>query len=501
MIQRALATLLCLMGAAAIALGIASATAWRADDVLVADAQAAPGTTMLVTDPGVLDLAADSVTVTARADGGVVVALGRAEDVDAWVGGDAHTRVTGLAKWHVLATADVEAEPEPEPTDEPTASPTPGDGETAAPDPATTPTPAATETPAAPADGEAAEGAEGADAEGTGSDEPAETAAPDPSGSDLWIAEVSGTGEAEFEWTAQDGRWSVLVAALGDDPEPPAVSLAWPQVVTTPWLWPGVIVGSLLVLGGLAWWTLMLLAGRRAKRRGAATPAVAVAAPVPVGASVAGTAVAEAPLTRRQLRELEEQQRSRGARASRAGLTERFPVLVPGPRRDEGAGPDRTGPQDAEPPTRASAQDEPTGDRPTGRRALRAAAATPVAPAAAAAPAAAVPSSTPAAAVPERPEKRDRRLGLRSRRRSEDAVQAAPAPAAPVEEPAVEPVVPAATQWTPAASADAWRRAWGLPPAGDQPAQPEQPGPTTAPAPTPPDQPGEPPLRRRRDHR
>lgn len=488
MIQRALATLLCLMGAAAIALGIASATAWRADDVLVADAQAAPGTTMLVTDPGVLDLAADSVTVTARADGGVVIALGRAEDVDAWVGGDAHTRVTGLAKWHVLATADVEAEPEPEPTDEPAASPTPADGETAAPDPAATPTPDATETPAAPADGEAAEGA---DAEGTGSDEPAETAAPDPSGSDLWIAEVSGTGEAEFEWTAQDGRWSVLVAALGDDPEPPAVSLAWPQVVTTPWLWPGVIVGSLLVLGGLAWWTLMLLAGRRAKRRGAATPAVAVAAPVPVGASAAVAAVAEAPMTRRQLRELEEQQRSRGARASRAGLTERFPVLVPGPRRDEGAGPDRTGPQDAEPPARASARDEPTGDRPTGRRALRAAAATPVAPAAAAAP----------AAAPEQPEKRDRRFGLRSRHRSDDAGQATPAPAVPVEEPVVEPVVPAATQWTPAASADAWRRAWGLPAAGDQTAPSAQPDPTAAPAPTPPDQPGEPPLRRRRDHR
>lgn len=498
MIQRALATLLCLMGAAAIALGIASATAWRADDVLVADAQAAPGTTMLVTDPGVLDLAADSVTVTARADGGVVIAFGRAEDVDAWVGGDAHTRVTGLEKWHVLATADVEAEPEP--TDEPTAAPTPAEGETAAPDPATTPTPAATETPAAPADGEAAEGTEGADAEGTPSEEPAETAAPDPSGSDLWITEVSGTGEAEFEWTAEDGRWSVLVAALGDDPEPPSVSLAWPQVVTTPWLWPGVIVGSLLVIGGLAWWTLMLLAGRRAKRRGTAIPAVAVAAPEPVGTSAEGAPVAEAPLTRRQLRELEEQQRSRGARASRAGLTERFPVLVPGPRRDEGPTPERTTPRQAGAPTGTSAQDQPTGDRPTGRRALREAAATmpvaqtPTTPTAAA--------QAPAAAAPEQPEKRDRRFGLRSRRRSDDAGPAAPAPATPVEAPAVGPVVPAATQWTPAASADAWRRAWGLPPAGEQTPQPEQPGQAGAAVPpTPPDQPGEPPLRRRRDNR
>lgn len=514
MIQRALATLLCLVGAAAIALGIASATAWRADDVLVADAQAAPGTTMLVTDPGVLDLAADSVTVTARADGGVVIVLGRAADVDAWVGGDAHTRVTGLAEWHVLATADVEAEPEPEPTDEPTASPTPAEGETAAPDPGITPTPAATETPAAPADGAAAEGAEGADAEGTGSGEPAETAAPDPSGSDLWIEEVSGTGEAELEWTAQDGRWSVLVAAVGDDPEPPAVSLAWPQVVTTPWLWPGVVVGSLLVLGGLAWWTLMLLAGRRAKRRAAVRPAVAVAAPVPVGASASGTVAAEAPLTRRQLRELEEQ-RSRGARTSRTGLTERFPVLVPGPRRDTGPAPDETAQRETEPSSRASAQAEATGDRPAGRRALRAAAANaPVTPATGPAPAAPVPSPTPGGPVPvsspaaqapaaaEQPEKRDRRFGFRARRRSDEAAPAAPAPAAPVETPTVQPVVPAATQWTPAASADAWRRAWGLPATGEQNPAPEEPGQAGAAAPpTPPDQSGEPPLRRRRDNR
>ena len=105
MLHRVLASLLCVLGAAALALGIASATAWRADDVLVADAVAADGTTMIVTEPGVLDLAADQVTVTATVPrGDVVVALGRSGDVDAWVGTDAHTRVTGLSAWHHLAT-------------------------------------------------------------------------------------------------------------------------------------------------------------------------------------------------------------------------------------------------------------------------------------------------------------------------------------------------------------------------------------------------------------
>lgn len=502
MIQRALATLLCLMGAAAIALGIASATAWRADDVLVADAQAAPGTTMVVTDPGVLDLAADSVTVTANSDAEVVIALGRAEDVDAWVGGDAHTRVTGLAKWHVLATDDVEAEPEPEPTAEPTAEPTPADGATAAPDAAATPAP--TETPADPADGAPAEGTdpEATDDDTATSDEPVETTAPDPSGSDLWVGEVSGRGEAELEWTAQDGRWSVLVASVGDDAGPPAVSLAWPQVVTTPWLWPGVIVGSLLVLGGLAWWTLLLLAGRRGTRRATAAPVVPVAVPEPVGAT-AGSAGSPAPLTRRQLRELEEQQRTRGARASRSGVAEHFPVLIPGPQRDVGPGA-----KQPEPPVAGAAPHDVAG-QPAGRRSRREAAHS-----------AAVPPSTTSADTSAPQEARDRRFGFRARRRADEAHTPMPAQAAPVAPPAVEPAVPAATQWTPVASADAWRRAWGLPASGDQsaqpgppaqagqavpPGQPAQPGRPlqTGPVapPTTPDQPGEPPLRRRRDNR
>src|SRR5665648_409418 len=108
LLHRALASLLCALGAAALGLGIASATVWRPSDTLVAQAQGAPGTSLLVTDPGVLDLAADEVTVRASATSGtVVIALGRSADVDAWVGDDAYTRVTGLAGWHVLATEKV----------------------------------------------------------------------------------------------------------------------------------------------------------------------------------------------------------------------------------------------------------------------------------------------------------------------------------------------------------------------------------------------------------
>ena len=117
---------------------------WRPSDTLVAQAQGAPGTSLLVTDPGVLDLAADEVTVRASATSGtVVIALGRSADVDAWVGDDAYTRVTGLAGWHVLATEKVAAsaseagDPAADAAGDPAADPAAEDpAADAAPDPA-----------------------------------------------------------------------------------------------------------------------------------------------------------------------------------------------------------------------------------------------------------------------------------------------------------------------------------------------------------------------------
>lgn len=466
--QRALATLLCLIGAAGIALGIASATAWRADDVLVASAQAAPGTTLVVTDPGVLDLAAESVTVRATADSRVVIALGRTQDVEAWVGGDAHTRVTGLARWHELAVTNVAAQVPEEPEGEATEGA--AEGEAAAP---TDGADAAT--------GDQASGDE-ATAEGTG--EPEAAPPPDPSGSDLWVAQVSADDEVEFEWIARDGRWSVLIAAVGEDAGPPTVSLAWPQVVTTPYLWPGVLGGGVLLLAGLAWWARMLVKARRARREvdhAEAEPEPAGApqqAGVPVGASrqpgvapsttpapsapAATTAAGPAvPMTRRQLRELEEQRRARGGR-----------------------GRGRRAERPAEPEQPAA------GPR------------TPTAPAAHTATRASVPATAPAA--PAAP-------GAPSAGRSAPAWPAASAPPSwPATQPGrsaqpgqpAQPAAPAgpAGQWTPTASADAWRRAWGLPPAEEP--RPHRDAPEAPPL-QPDDQPAQPgwPPVRRRDQR
>lgn len=526
MLHRALATLLCLLGAAAIGLGIASATLWRASDTLLATAQAAPGTTLLVTDPGVLDLAADEVTVqaSAGADQTVVLAVGRTGDVEAWVGSDPVTRVTGLSDLVTLSTAEGLAEPAPAPSD---AEETPAAEETAP----------AEEAPAEEAPAEEAPAEEAA-------------AAPDPTGSDLWVLETSGTGEATLEWPDQDGRWSLLVATTGEDAGPPTVSLAWPQEVTTPWLVPGVAVGSALLLTGVLWWVLLLVRSRRSRGSvpaGAGVPSEPVAAPVGVtptgavptgatptftpstgpaapagvsstttehGASVTapasagvGGAAAAAPLTRRQLREAE-QQREREKREKET-VRGRFPMRVAGPARDEAGtpAPTATTPSGAQEPSSrpgASASGGPTSAA-VPRGAIAPAVPGPAAPApavpgppaagpaapapgasaeAASAPAASarvtpapgpVPTGTaPVAAPPNAeggsrtaPEAADekpwaRRLSGRLAGRG----RSAPASAPPAPTPDPEPAATAPSGPSPAvpsASADAWRKAWGFP--------------------------------------
>ena len=113
MLQRVLATLLCLLGVAAVGLGVASATVWRPSDTLAASADAASGT-MLMTEPGVLSMAADDVAIRATAEPGttIVLAIAPTTDVEAWIGTDAVTRVTGLVDAQTLRTQDV-ASPAP----------------------------------------------------------------------------------------------------------------------------------------------------------------------------------------------------------------------------------------------------------------------------------------------------------------------------------------------------------------------------------------------------
>ncbi|HLS50132.1 MAG TPA: hypothetical protein VK024_09075 [Actinomycetaceae bacterium] len=207
-----------------------------------------PSAPVIVTEPGVLDAVASEVTIRGeiRGERQVLLAVGRSEEVDAWVGDAPHERVTGLSSWEEL-TVDV-VTPDPEATDQPADE----DGaDDAAPDDADD-----------PAQDDAADEAESADEAGPDGAE----GLPDPAGSDLWVAEAAGAGSAELTWQDRPGRWSLVAATDGVAPAP-EIELVWDRERSTPWLWPGVLVGLLLGLVGAGLLVVDRLAERERVRR------------------------------------------------------------------------------------------------------------------------------------------------------------------------------------------------------------------------------------------
>jgi len=220
-VQRFLATLLILAGLGGIGYGVATATVLRESDTVVATATPSGDGTMVVTEPGVLGLVDDQVTVRATVPEGqkVTLALGSDVDVLSWVGDDPYDSVTGLSSWEALSVA-------------------PGTG---------------LATDEEETDGEQAEA-------------PAEkpAAGPDPAGSDMWISEVSGETTAQMRWTEQPGRVVLLAAGVGKNAEAPTLELTWPRPVNTPYLWPGVLGGGFALILGI----FMAIGARRGKKGG-----------------------------------------------------------------------------------------------------------------------------------------------------------------------------------------------------------------------------------------
>lgn len=358
-----IAAILGVLGLLTIALGVASATVWRAADILVASASAAPGGTLITTAPGVLELGGGPVTVHARGVGKIVLAIGREGDVAGWVGTDAHRVVTGLADLHTLQTTTVKS--------------------------------------TAPRGTAAAKGAP----------------APDPGGSDMWVAQSAGQNAAELTWVPQPGRWTLLVASAGEGVTAPSVVFSWPQQVTTPWLVPGIVLGVILLLAGLAlvgrpWLQARRGAGRPASWHSVATggmPVVATVAPVaPERARGRSPAADDTPtimLTRRQMRAVA----ASSAEPAATSRSRRRRVEADGPRPESGEV------------------------------------------------AKAVPTTT----------KRSRRADRAARPGAKAAPRVTSVDAAPVVPDAVAP--PATTSGD--SRADAWRRSWGFPEATDDPDQ------------------------------
>jgi hypothetical protein len=185
------AVALVLLGLLTLLAGIGQKTIWAPSATFTAsapsDAAAAP---LTVIDQKLRTLHGGTVKIKIEGDGNFMLAAGRPDDVDAWVGKSAHNTVTGVSEDE--KSLQVEH-----------------------------------------ADGDAT--------------------VPNPSGSDLWVSTENASGELDYSWTPPaDGEWSLLLASDGTKPAPASISMTFPNDTATPWAVPLMVLGGLLILAGIA---------------------------------------------------------------------------------------------------------------------------------------------------------------------------------------------------------------------------------------------------------
>ena len=190
-IRRVVVPGIALVGLVLIGLAVASATVWKPPETVTASHSAGSGASLLWTDPGVLEAWNDqvSIDVTTKTAPGVVVAIGRSNDVAKWVADSPFERITGLGSRDTFTVTN------------------------------------------------------------GGSTEQI-VAAQD---SDLWVASREVTSSQTISWSHKPGRWSLLIAPMeGADGEfgtmaGTTVSLTWTRAVETPYLSRGITLGIVLI--------------------------------------------------------------------------------------------------------------------------------------------------------------------------------------------------------------------------------------------------------------
>ncbi|MBT2547891.1 hypothetical protein [Arthrobacter sp. ISL-65] len=182
------AVALVLLGLLTLLAGIGQKTFWAPAETVTATASAGEAAPLTVIDQKLRTLEGGTVTIKVKGEGSFLLAAGRPDDVDAWVGKTAHNTVTGLSD------------------DKKTLQVKHTDGE---------------------------------------------ASAPTPAGSDLWVSTENASGEMDYTWSAPaDGDWSLLLAADGKKPAPSSVSMTFPNDTSMPWAVPLMVLGVLLILAG-----------------------------------------------------------------------------------------------------------------------------------------------------------------------------------------------------------------------------------------------------------
>ncbi|WP_340639276.1 hypothetical protein [Arthrobacter sp. Hiyo1] len=182
---------LVLLGLLTLLAGIGQLTFWAPAETVTAsapgDSKAAP---LTVITQDVLTHKGGPRQISVKGDGKFVLAVGRPDDVDAWVGKTAHNTINGVSE-----------------------------------------------------DGKSLQLA-GTDGEAN---------APSPAGSDLWVQTENADGQLEYTFTPPaSGNWSLLLASDGTKPAPSSVSITFANDATMPWAVPLIVIGAILIVAGAA---------------------------------------------------------------------------------------------------------------------------------------------------------------------------------------------------------------------------------------------------------
>lgn len=185
------AVALVLLGLLTLLAGIGQKTIWAPSETFTAsapsDATEAP---LTVIDQKLRTQQGGTVKINVKGEGNFLLAVGRPDDVAAWVGRTAHNTVTGVSEKKDALVVEHAA----------------GDA-----------------------------------------------TAPNPAGSDLWVSTENASGELQYSWTPPaDGQWSLLLATDGTQPAPSSISMTFPNDTSTPWAVPLMVIGGLLILAGIA---------------------------------------------------------------------------------------------------------------------------------------------------------------------------------------------------------------------------------------------------------
>ena len=191
-----------LLGLLTLLAGIGQKTFWAPAETVTATAPSgATAAPLTVFDEKLRTMRDGTVTISVKGEGSFMLAAGRPDDVEAWVGKTAHNTVSGVSE-----------------------------------------------------DGKALQLTH-ADGEAT---------APSPAGSDLWVSTENASGELKYNWTPPaDGDWSLLLATDGTKPAPSTITMTFPNDTSTPWAIPFMVLGGLMILAGAALLVLKPKSGTR----------------------------------------------------------------------------------------------------------------------------------------------------------------------------------------------------------------------------------------------